>query len=101
MTFGALIRKPSAFVPLLMSAVGFLLIIAVLLTVGVTHPQDEGTPARIFQLLILLQVPVVMFFALTWWPRSPRSASLVLLLQCGAVFLDIATIVWLEAHRAI
>jgi len=62
MTFGSLLKQPSAFIPLLMSAAAFLLIIAVLSTVGVTHP-DEGAPARLFQLLILLQVPIVGFFA--------------------------------------
>ena len=101
MTFGSLLKQPSALIPLLMSAAAFLLIIAVLSTAGGTHPRDEGAPARIFQLLILLQVPIVGFFALKWWPRSPRPASFVLLLQIGAVILAVATVVWLESHGAV
>ena len=100
MTFGSLLKQPSAFVPLLMSAAAFLLIIAVVSTVGVTHPQDEGAPAHIFQLLLLLQVPIVGFFALKWLPQSPRPALLVLLLQIGAAVLAVATVVWLESHGA-
>lgn len=93
----ALLRQPSAFVPLVMSGAAFVLILGVLATVGVTHPQDEGGPARIFQVLMLLQAPIVMLFALTWLPRSPRSAGLVLALQIGAAVAAIATVVWLES----
>jgi hypothetical protein len=81
-----------------MSAAAFLLIVSVLLTVGVTHPRDEGAPARCFQLLILLQVPVICFFAWKWWPQCPRPASFVLLLQIGAVVVAVSAVVWLEGH---
>ena len=97
MTFFSLLKKPSAVIPMVMSFVAFLLIIAVLLTVGVTHPQDEGAPARIFQLLMLLQIPIVAFCALRWVPRNPRPALIVLLLQVAMVFLAIATVIWLES----
>jgi hypothetical protein len=45
-TFGSLLKQPSAFIPLLMSAAAFLLIIAVLSTVGVTHPRDDVSCSR-------------------------------------------------------
>jgi hypothetical protein len=101
MTFGALIRRPSAAIPLVMSLAAFLLIIAVLLIVGVTDPQDEGTPARVFQLLMVLQVLMIGFFAVRWLPRSPRPALLVLCLQVGAALLAIATVAWLECRGAV
>lgn len=97
MTFTTLLKRPSALIPLGMSAAAFSLILAVLSTVGVTHPQDEGAPARIFQLLILLQVPIVGFFAWKWLPRCPRPAGWVLLLQAAAAVLAVATIAWLES----
>lgn len=97
MTAASLLKHPSAIIPLVMSGAAFLLIIGVLATVGVTHPQDEGAPARLFQLLILLQVPVIAFFALKWLPRSPRPALFVLLLQVAAALLAVATLVWLES----
>lgn len=100
MTFSSLLRRPSAFAPLAMSLAALALIAAVLATVGDVAqdaaPHDEGTPARLFQLLIFLQVPLSAVFAGKWLPRAPRSALLVLLLQGAAALLGIATIVWLE-----
>jgi len=99
-TFSSLLRKPSAFAPLAMSLAAFALIATVLAAVGngapAAPPHDEGTPARLFQLLILLQVPISAVFAGKWLPRAPRPALLVLLLQVGAALLAVATIVWLE-----
>lgn len=100
MRFAAILKQPSAVVPLVMSMSAFMLILAVLSTVGVTHQQDEGTPARIFQLLIVLQVPIVVFFALKWLPRSPRSALIVLVLQAAAALMAVATIAWIESSLA-
>lgn len=96
MTLKALLRKPSAFVPLVMSLAALALIGAVVATVGVTHQADEGTPARVFQLLILLQAPVALVFAIKWLPRAPRSALFVLFLQAGAALLAVATVLWFE-----
>jgi hypothetical protein len=79
-----------------MSLAAFALIGLVLATVGVTQPEDEGAPARVFQLLMVLQVPIAALFAARWLRRSPRAAALVLLLQAGAALLAVATIVWLE-----
>jgi len=100
MTLGALLRKPGAFAPLAMSLAALALIAAVVATVGVTagvtQPHDERTPARIFQLLLLLQVPIAAAFAISWLPRAPRPAALVLLMQAGAALMAVAAIVWLE-----
>ena len=96
MTFATLIRKPTAILPLVMSCGAFSLIAWVLATVGITHPPDEGAPARIFQLLILLQIPVAAMFAARWLPRSPRLGGLVVLLQITAALVAIGTILWLE-----
>lgn len=100
MTFTSLLKQPGAIIPLVMSCAAFLLIIAVLSTVGITYQEDEGTPARIFQLLIALQVPIIAFFALKWLPVSPRPTLVVLLLQIGAAALAVATIAWLESSMA-
>jgi hypothetical protein len=96
MNFVTLMRQPAAIVPLVMSCGAFALVVYVLATVGVTHPPDEGAPARVFQLLLLLQAPVVAMFALKWLPRRPRPALVILLLQLGAAVAAVATISWLE-----
>jgi hypothetical protein len=88
-TFGAITRKPSAFVPLAMSAVTLtmlLVAIAVGLMIGhpVAHEKDEGPMAHIFQLLMTVQMPIVLFFAVKWMRRAPRQTLCVLALQAGA-----------------
>ncbi len=101
MTFMSLLKQPSAYLPLLMSLTAFLLIIAVLSTVGITHQQDEGAPARIFQLLILLQMPAITYFSLKRQTQSPRPALIVLTLQVGAAILAVVIVVWLESSMAV
>lgn len=97
MRFTSLLRLPSAFVPIAMSLAAFVLIIVVVAVAGVVHHPDEGAPARIFQLLIALQVPVIAVFAIKWLPRSLWSSLLVLLLQIGAALAAVLTIMWLES----
>jgi hypothetical protein len=36
------------------------------------------------------QAPIVAYFAITWVPRAPREALLVLALQVGAALLALA-----------
>lgn len=42
--------------------------------VGVAPQADEGTAAHLWQLLILVQAPIVVFFAIKYVPRNPRQA---------------------------
>ena len=96
MPFLSLLKRPDAIAPLLMSLMAFALIIGVLSTVGVTQQADEGAAARIFQLLIALQLPIMALFTIRWLPKYPQTALLVLLLQFAAVFLAVGTILWIE-----
>ena len=48
---------------------------------GLVRETDEGTSAHLFQLLMVLQVPIIMFFAIKWLPRAPRQALFVLAIQ--------------------
>lgn len=85
-----LLKRPSAFMPLLMSAAALALLVGYLLTGphppnivtmnGVPRP-DEGTAAHVWQLLMGLQVPIACYFAATWLPREPKGAATVLALQ--------------------
>jgi hypothetical protein len=90
-------RRPSAFLPLAMSLAAIALVVWFVATFGVVRqPHDEGAAARLFQLLIATQVPIVAWFALTWLPRAPRPATLVLALQGCAALVAIALVVMLE-----
>lgn len=77
--------RPSAYLPLVMSsiAIGMVLIHAALY--GIVPETDEGTPAHIFQLLMVAQVPVIAFFALRWFREAPASTTRILLVQFVAM----------------
>jgi DNA-binding CsgD family transcriptional regulator len=87
-----LMKNPSAFLPLAMS-LGALVTVALFITLHGTAPQaDEGAAAHIWQLLMAAQVPIVLFFAIKWLPRSPRQAASILALQVGAALAAMAPV---------
>jgi hypothetical protein len=59
---------------------------------GIARQADEGAEAHLWQLLMVGQVPVVAFFAITWLPRRPRQALAVLALQGGAALAAAAPV---------
>ena len=63
--------------------------------VPVVRDPDEGAVAHIFQLLMTLQVPIGVFFAVRWLPRTPRPALFVLALQVLAWFTPVALVFYL------
>lgn len=88
-------KQPSAFLPLAMSLVALAIVLGHAAMFGVVHEADEGTPAHIFQLLMVAQVPVVVFFAIKWLPRAPGRALQVLALQAGAVLAAFVAVFFL------
>ncbi|CAM4132545.1 hypothetical protein [Roseateles saccharophilus] len=79
--------KPSAAVPVLMSLAALLLVGVHVATFGTGREADEGVAAHLFQLLIALQLPIVLYHAVRWLPRSPRQGIQVFGLQVLAVAL--------------
>ena len=83
-------RAPSAWVPLLLAGSAVALLAGYLLT-GPHAPnivvedgiarEDESTAARTWQLLMLLQLPAIGWFAVRWLPRAPQPAAVILGLQ--------------------
>ena len=77
-SFRALMRRPSAWLPLSMS-LSALTMVVVSLAIGlaqggkVTRDPDEGAIAHIWQLLMTVQMPIVLFFAIKWLRRSGSS----------------------------
>jgi len=88
----ASMKQWSAVLPLAMSIAGLALVLGHVAVSGGGREADEGTAARLWWLLMGLQVPVVAFFAVTWLPRAPRMATLVLALQAGAVLINLAAV---------
>lgn len=88
----AVMKHPSAFLPVAMS-LGALATVLIYLAIHGPAPQaDEGTAAHIWQLLMAAQVPIVLLFAIKWVPRSPRQAVPILAVQIGAALAAMAPI---------
>jgi len=91
-SFGAIVRRPSAFLPMAMSLTA-LAVLGIAAISGALVPQgDEGAFAHIWQLLMAGQMPVLAFFAIKWLPRAPRQTLYVLALQVGAALAAMAPV---------
>jgi hypothetical protein len=87
-----ILKHPSAFLPVAMS-LGALATVLVYLALHGPAPQaDEGTAAHLWQLLMAAQAPIVLYFAFTWVPRSPRTALPILGLQVAAALAAMAPV---------
>lgn len=83
-SFGAIMKKPSAILPLAMSLSALAVLGVAALSGGLVPQKDEGATAHIWQLLMAGQLPVLAFFAIKWLPRAPRQTLGVLALQVVA-----------------
>ena len=84
MTALALFKKPTAFLPVVMSAGALTILLVYVVRFGAERQTDEGTAAHLWQLLMAGQVPIILFFVGKWLRAAPRPASLVLALQVAA-----------------
>ena len=93
----ALLKRPGGWVPIAMSLVALALVLGHLAVYGKDPQPDEGTAAHLFQLLMVGQLPVIVFFALRWLPRFPKDTIRVLALQVVAgiaAFAPVAVLGW-------
>ena len=101
-SFGSIVKKPSAFLPLSMSITALVLLggayIFALATGhgGLVRQPDEGAVAHLWQLLMAGQVPVLLFFAIKWLPRAPRQTLYIFGLQIGAALAAMAPVYFLH-----
>ena len=93
-SFGAIVRQPSAFMPMAMSLAGLSLVLGHIMLYGAVREADEGTTAHLWQLLMGLQLPVLVWFAAKWLPRAPRPALYVLGLQAVAALASMAPVLY-------
>ena len=92
MRISTILKKPSAFLPIMMS-------LAALATVGIyvslhgTAPQaDEGAAAHIWQLLIAAQIPIIVYFVIRWLPKALKPVLLILVIQACAILAALAPV---------
>lgn len=92
----SMLKRPSAFVPLVMSLAALATVLVSVANYGVVREPDEGAGAHIWQLLMAGQVPVIAFFAIKWLPRTPRQALYILALQAAAAIGALAPVFFLN-----
>ncbi len=92
MSARALIKSPSAFLPIAMSLGAFATVLSFIVMHGTAPQADEGAAAHIWQLLMAGQAPIVLFFAIKWVPQLPRQAIPILALQAGAALGALAPV---------
>ena len=102
---GSPFRATSAWVPVALAGAATALLAGYLLT-GPHAPtmvvengvprQDESGTARLWQLLMLLQVPCMLYFAAWWLPKDPRRALAMLGIQGFAFVAAALPVVLLE-----
>src|SRR3954453_525721 len=86
------LKQPTAVMPIVMSLGALAVIGWHIARVGTAPQPDEGTAAHLWQLLMAGQMPVILYYAVTWLPRAPRSALLVLGAQVAAVLAAAAPV---------
>jgi len=87
-----ILKNPSAFLPLAMSLGAFTTVLVYVAMFGPARQANEGTAAHIWQILMAGQIPIILFFAIKWLPRTPKEALLVLVLQGAAAFMALAPV---------
>jgi len=89
-----MLRRPSGYLPLVMSVGALVAIVWFVAAHGVVHQPDEGAQAHLWQLLVAGQLPIIAWFALTWLPDARRPALVVLALQASAVLVLAVAPLW-------
>lgn len=93
-----LLRRPGAYIPMLMSLAGLALIFGHVSLVGNVRQEDEGAAAHIWQILMAGQLPFLAWFAIQWLPRRFKEAMYVLVLLAGLGLANLVTLYWFESH---
>jgi len=95
-THDSLLKHPEAFLPIVMSLIALTMVLAHFAFLGLINEPDEGTAAHIFQLLMLIQLPVIAYFAYKWVQKTPGPALNLILVQAGLWITTIASIYFLS-----
>ena len=88
-----MLKHPSALLPIGLAVAALTLPYLLVSIFGPDPIGDEGIGAHSWQLLMLLQIPAILFFLARWAPQQPKQALIILGLQIGA-FLAAAFPVW-------
>ena len=90
------LKHPSAFLPIAMSLLAVGVVLTHIALFGTARQPDEGTAAHLWQLLMVGQLPIILYFAISCLPKAPRYALSVLALQAAAALAALAPVYLLQ-----
>ncbi|MBP7541822.1 MAG: hypothetical protein KA802_18015 [Saprospiraceae bacterium] len=76
-----ILKFPSAWLPIVMSIGALTVPYLLVILVGPDNTGDEGIAARTFQLLMVGQLPIILYFAIRWLPQKRKQALQILVIQ--------------------
>ena len=91
-----LLKRPSAIMPVAMSATALAIVLAYAVLFGTARQADEGAAAHLWQLLMAAQVPIIAVFATKWVRARPRQGLCVLALQVAAALAAMFPVWWFQ-----
>jgi hypothetical protein len=91
MTNALAVKRLTGFIPICMSVLALALVAEGVIQYGNHPPADEGWQAHLFQLLMVVQIPIILIFVGICW-RSLRQNLPVLAAQ---------VVLWLAALGAV
>jgi hypothetical protein len=78
-------KKASALIPVVMSLTALALVGIEVSIHGMTPERDEGALTHLYQLLVVGQIPVILFFVFRWLRRAPLQGLRVVVAQAFAL----------------
>ncbi len=85
----SLIKRPSAWIPVLIPLVFFIYIIISITFFALVRENDEGTLAHLFQLWLVLEPFLLGFFTFKWFSKLRKQTLVILMIQIVVAFLPI------------
>jgi hypothetical protein len=85
-------RPLSAWIPIVMSLAALATVALHIAAFGTAPQADEGVGAHIWQLLMAGQVPVLVYYAIRWLPKTPKAALQVIGVQVAAAVAAVAPV---------
>ena len=95
----ATFKRPSAWIPIVMSLAMLAFILTLLSIHGIPAPdenKDEGLGAHLFQLWLVIESVMIPYFAVRWLPQARKDAALILILQISFVLMACFPVFYLQ-----
>ncbi len=92
----SMLGSPLTLAPILLPLFCIGMVLVHLARFGTRVEADEGTEAHLFQLFMVLQVPLMVLFAAKWWPVRRQATLVVLALQGLAAAAALALVFFLK-----